>query len=74
MENETINRTERFQWQKGFGAFTVSHSQTDAVRRYIQNQREHHRQRTFEEEFMELLRRHDIAFERAHLFEREYVG
>ena len=40
----------RFSWQEGFGAFSYSHSQLDAVIRYIQNQQEHHRRTTFQEE------------------------
>jgi REP element-mobilizing transposase RayT len=64
----------KFEWQKGYAAFTVSHSQKEVVRRYIQNQREHHRKRSFEEEFIELLRRHEIPFERKYLFEDEHFA
>lgn len=63
-----------FEWQKGYGAFTVSYSNCDAVQKYIQNQEEHHRQRTFEEEYMEFLERHEIKFERRYLFEDEHHG
>ena len=63
-----------FQWQKGYGAFTVSYSQLDVVRRYIHTQQEHHRQKTFQEEYMALLTRHGIVFEQEHLFEGEYSG
>ncbi|MBW3596521.1 MAG: transposase [Planctomycetes bacterium] len=66
--------SERFQWQKGYAAFTVSYSQIESVRRYIANQSEHHRTRTFEEEYMEFLRRHGIQFDRRHLFEDEHHG
>ena len=45
-----------FAWQAGYGAFTVSPSQLDKVKRYIANQMEHHRKKTFEEEYVELLR------------------
>jgi putative transposase len=45
-----------FGWQEGYGAFTVSPSQCAAVRRYIERQEEHHRTRTFLEEYLELLR------------------
>jgi hypothetical protein len=44
-------------WQEGYGAFRVSASQRDAVRRYIQQQDEHHRTRTFREEYLEMLPR-----------------
>jgi REP element-mobilizing transposase RayT len=72
--NELPEAKNWFGWQKGFGAFTVSHSQIEIVRSYIQNQREHHRTKTFEEEFIELLRRHEIDFDRKYLFEVEHAG
>jgi REP element-mobilizing transposase RayT len=63
-----------FEWQKGYGAFTVSHSNLDSVQRYIQNQEEHHRRRTFEDEYIGFLNRHQIAFKREYLFEEEHHG
>jgi REP element-mobilizing transposase RayT len=72
--NELSILQERFEWQKGYGAFTVSYSQIEAVRRYIQNQREHHRRRTFQEEYMEFLIRHGIEFDLQRLFEGEHHG
>jgi REP element-mobilizing transposase RayT len=63
-----------FHWQKGYAAFTVSYSQCEVVRSYIQNQELHHRQLSFEEEFVALLRRHHIPFEHRYLFEQEYHG
>ena len=64
----------RFEWQKGYAAFTVSYSQIESVRRYIQNQRDHHRRRTFAEEYVEFLKQHGIEFDRRHLFETEHQG
>jgi REP element-mobilizing transposase RayT len=58
----------RFRWQARFGAFTVSESQVERVRRYIRNQEEHHRKQSFEEEFKVLLRAHKIDFDGAHLW------
>ena len=55
-------------WQEGYGAFSVSASNVDAVRHYIQNQAEHHRRRSFEEEFVALLDKSGIAFNRAEIF------
>jgi REP element-mobilizing transposase RayT len=52
-----------FSWQIVYGAFSVSPSQLATVVRYIRNQREHHKKRTFEEEFLELLRRSGIEFD-----------
>ena len=49
-----------FAWQTGYGAFTVSQSQLDVVRRYIENQEEHHRKVPFNREYLELLRRHGV--------------
>jgi REP element-mobilizing transposase RayT len=49
-----------FGWQRGYGAFSVSESNAEAVIRYIENQKAHHQQMTFEEEFAELLKRHGI--------------
>lgn len=60
-------KVDAFGWQTGYGAFTVSESQVDGVRRYIRRQPVHHRRRTFEEEMAELLRRHGIAFEERYL-------
>jgi len=66
--------SDKFEWQIGFGAFTVSYSQIELVRGYIQKQKEHHRTRTFEEEYIELLKRHNISFKREYLFEAEHAG
>ena len=72
--NELSDQTSRFEWQKGNGAFTVSYSQIESVRHYIQNQREHHQTKSFEEEYIRFLELHDIAFEHRYLFEAEYYG
>lgn len=72
--NEEIKPARRFEWQKGYSAFTVSHSQISSVRTYLQNQSEHHRKLSFREEYIELLRRHGIPFEEKYLFEEERHG
>jgi putative transposase len=57
-----------FAWQEGYGAFAVSPSLIDATTAYIRNQAEHHRHRTFQDEYREFLQRHGVAWdERAHL-------
>ena len=56
-----------FAWQQGYGAFTVSASQREAVRQYIQQQPEHHRTRTFREEYLELLRGSGVEFDKRYL-------
>jgi REP element-mobilizing transposase RayT len=52
-----------FAWQEGYGAFTVSPSHCDAVRTYIQNQAEHHRVRTFRDEYLDFLKRAGVEFD-----------
>jgi len=56
-----------FAWQEGYGAFTVSASQRDSVRDYIEQQAEHHRRRTFSEEYLELLRRSGVEFDKRYV-------
>jgi putative transposase len=60
--HETIGERS-FAWQDGYGAFTVSASQLPVVRRYIERQEEHHRARTFREEYVELLRKSEVGFD-----------
>ena len=71
--NEWINNNNlskfKFEWQKGYGAFTYSRSQVDGVVRYILNQEEHHRKETFREEYLELLKEYGIPFKNEYLFE-----
>ena len=61
----------RFEWQKGFSAFSYSHSQLDAVVRYIKNQEKHHSQKTFREEYLELLDLFGIDYDTKYVFESE---
>jgi putative transposase len=65
--NDTRAVGRDFAWQEGYGAFSVSASQTDGVVAYIENQAAHHAKRNYEEEFIELLRRHGIAYDPAHV-------
>lgn len=53
-----------FEWQKGYGAFSVSPSNLNAVQAYIRTQSVHHQKRSFEEEFMLLLKKSGISFDR----------
>lgn len=52
-----------FSWQEGYGAFSVSASQTPKVIAYIKNQAAHHAKRTFEQEFLELLRKYRVPYD-----------
>jgi REP element-mobilizing transposase RayT len=72
--NEQSEMKSLFEWQNGYGAFTVSYSRLDSVQTYIQDQEEHHRTKTFQEEYIAFLKRHNIAFRLEHLFEDEHHG
>ena len=67
--HETMPSLASFAWQEGYGAFTVSRLKVPAVAKYIQDQVPHHKQQSFQEEFENLLRRHDIAFDAERLWE-----
>ena len=58
-----------FKWQAGYGVFSVSHSQLEIVKRYIENQEAHHRKQTFQDELRELLRRHEIEFDERYVWD-----
>ena len=58
----------RFSWQEGFGAFSVSQSHLNAVINYIRNQEEHHCRKTFHQEYLEFLNRHEIPFDERYVF------
>ena len=58
-----------FQWQEGFGSFSYSHSQLNDVIKYIANQKEHHKTRTFKDEYLSFLKAFEIEFSNEYLFE-----
>lgn len=58
-----------FQWQEGFGAFSYSHSQLSNVIQYIEKQKEHHKKKTFKEEYLDFLKAFEIEFKDEYLFE-----
>jgi putative transposase len=57
-----------FAWQEGYGAFGVSISHVDQTVAYIKNQKQHHRKKTFEEEFIGFLKKHRIEYDPKHVF------
>lgn len=59
----------KFHWQEGYGAFSYSKSQRNDVIKYIINQEEHHKNKTFREEYLDLLKKFEIKFEDKYLFE-----
>ena len=58
-----------FFWQRGYGGFSVSPSQLEAVLQYVKAQQDHHRARTFQEEYRELLRKHDLEFDERYVWD-----
>ena len=62
-------RYANFHWQNGYGAFSVSQSNAPRVRRYIADQEEHHRRRTFQDEFRAFLRRHAVEFDERYVWD-----
>ncbi len=58
----------KFAWQEGYGGFTVSQSNLDAVSKYITQQEAHHKKRSFQDEYRELLTRHGVDFDEKHLW------
>ena len=58
----------KFSWQAGYGAFSYTKSQVPNVIRYIQNQEEHHRKKTFTEEYIELLNEFEVEFNQQYNF------
>ena len=59
----------RFEWQNGFGAFSVSQSQVSRLITYIENQEEHHKKQTFQMEYLAFLKEYEIDFKQEYLFE-----
>jgi putative transposase len=58
-----------FAWQDGYGAFSYSHSQIDAVCKYVLNQEEHHKTQTFREEYLNFLTKFEVPHEEKYLFD-----
>jgi REP element-mobilizing transposase RayT len=66
--HEEVPRARGFAWQEGYGAFSVSKSSEADVRRYIERQKEHHRRRDFKSEFIELLDKHEIEYDKRYIW------
>jgi len=58
-----------FQWQGGYGAFSIGQSMVPTTRRYIANQKEHHRMRSFQEEFQAFLVKYQIEYDERHVWD-----
>lgn len=57
----------KFSWQESYGAFSYSHSQIDSVVKYIMNQKEHHRKKTFHEEYLKFLERFSVPYDKKYI-------
>jgi putative transposase len=58
-----------FHWQKGYGAFSIGQSNVEQLKRYIRNQKQHHRRVTFEEEYRNFLKRYEIGFDERYVWD-----
>lgn len=71
--NEFINdkkwMNSKFSWQEGYGVFSYSHSHIDSVVKYVLNQEQHHRKKTFRQEYVDFLQKFEIPFEERFLFD-----
>jgi len=66
--HEEFPKLRGFEWQDGYGAFSVSKSNLPDVIVYIRNQREHHRKKTFQQEYLELLVKHGVEYDERYLW------
>ena len=66
--HEEFPKLRGFEWQDGYGCFTVGKSQIPDVIKYIKSQREHHRKKTFQEEYLELLGKHSVDYDERYLW------
>ena len=66
--NDSGILSHRFEWQRGFGAFSYSKSDINNVIRYIQNQEEHHKKQSFLDEYREFLKRFEVEYEEVYIF------
>ena len=66
--HETFPDQRSFGWQEEYGAFSTSVSQLDKITGYIHGQPEHHRKQTFQEEFLSLLKKHDVQYDERYLW------
>jgi REP element-mobilizing transposase RayT len=66
--NEEVLRIRKFGWQDGYAAFSVSESQAPRVRKYIQNQTEHHLRMDYKTELLQLLKKHKVEYDERYLW------
>lgn len=66
--HEEFPKLRGFDWQDGYGAFTVSKSQLPDVIQYVKNQRAHHHKNSFQQEYLELLKKHGVNYDERYLW------
>lgn len=59
----------KFSWQNGYGAFSVSQSQVNSVRKYIASQEQHHKKRTFQDEYRDFLKKYEIEYDERYVWD-----
>jgi REP element-mobilizing transposase RayT len=67
--NDNHLTKQKFSWQEGFGAFSYSKSAMDSVVKYILNQKEQHKKKTFKQEYLQFLKKFEVYYEEQYLFE-----
>jgi putative transposase len=67
--NDHSLTTDRFEWQEGYGVFSYSQKDINAVYKYIQRQEEHHKAQTFREEYLELLKEFKVEYDEQYIFQ-----
>ncbi len=67
--HDTFPKRHLFEWQKGYGIFSVSQSRISATVAYIETQREHHQKLSFQDELLAILRKHGIAYDERYIWE-----
>jgi REP element-mobilizing transposase RayT len=63
------SRFSQFQWQAGYGAFSIGQSNVAALKKYIAMQKEHHRRRTFQQEYLDLLRKYNVEYDERYVWD-----
>lgn len=66
--HDSFPNKDKFGWQDGYGAFSVSKSAEDTIIRYIRNQQERHRKESFQEEFVEFLNKHGVEYDKNYIW------
>lgn len=67
--HETMSTLPHFGWQDGFGAFSLGRSQVEAITRYINTQAEHHKERSFQDEFRHMLEQHNLEYDERYIWD-----